>query len=84
MHEITKENENWRYSTCFQRHAYDIDIFSLEGDNLVIPLTPDTYPFCWHRAFLGVVVDGDEEVLEENENNNIGYFSMILDCGGRC
>ena len=54
----------------------------MDDTNLVIPLTPETYPYCWKRVYLSVMVDSDEEVAEVNEDNNGGFYEIVLDCGG--
>lgn len=55
---------------------------SLDGDNLVVPFNNFTYPYCWQRVYIGVIVDSDEEKQEVNENNNAATYPVLLDCGG--
>ena len=56
---------------------------SVGGAGLVVPLTPDTYPLCWGRAFLGVRADPSEQVDSVTVTNNVGMHEIILDCGGK-
>ncbi|KAK2163648.1 hypothetical protein NP493_1450g01011 [Ridgeia piscesae] len=54
---------------------------SLDADNLILPLSNLTYPYCWTRVFIGVLVDSDGEKTEVNENNNHATYPVLLDCG---
>ena len=55
----------------------------LSESNLVIPLTEATYEFCWKRVYLGVMADSDDDVPDEvNNDNNAGFYKILLDCGG--
>ena len=55
---------------------------TLSSDNLQIPLNNMTYQFCWRMAYLGIYADIDNNIAEVNEENNIGYYSVVFDCGG--
>ena len=57
---------------------------TLDGNDFQIPLNETTYPFCWKRIYLGVIIDPENSKAEVNEGNNFMLFPAILDCGGEC
>ena len=48
----------------------------------MIPLNNSTYQFCWRLSYIGIIVDVNNVKEEVNEDNNIGYYAVIFDCGG--
>lgn len=60
---------------------WNISIIDLSANNLMIPLTNDTYKWCWKSIKIGVTVDNTNKQIEVNENNNDDYFDVIYDCG---
>ena len=57
-------------------------MMQLSADNLLIPLNNETYQFCWRMTYIGIYVDTDNDVTEVNEENNVEFYSVVLDCGG--
>ena len=57
-----------------------MSVVDLSDSNLVIPLNRETYPHCWSRVRIEMVIDslGKSEI---NERNNIVSSYAILDCG---
>ena len=58
-------------------------VLELDGTRLLIPLTNKTHPFCWKHAYIGVLLDSDGRWSETSEGNNVGFYRIIFDCGGR-
>ena len=57
----------------------------MDAGGLSIPLSKDTYLYCWKHVYLGVQLRPNkaEIPLEANEKNNAATYQVILDCGGR-
>ncbi|CAD5125803.1 DgyrCDS14009 [Dimorphilus gyrociliatus] len=62
---------------------WNISIIDMSDSNLKIPLNNETYRWCWKPVQIGIKLDSSNKQIEVNEDNNEGFYSVILDCGSK-